>query len=94
LVWNDKIYYKASGWKDIPCSISNNLVNLAESYNVAALGNTWAHAITTRIELRRLSIPVMEQGVLPRQLCILKSPLAPACTFNYGITAAGFVELN
>ncbi|KAI9597672.1 P-loop containing nucleoside triphosphate hydrolase protein [Syncephalis fuscata] len=66
-----------------------------DGYNIAALGNTWSHAITTRIELRRpATIIKKDQSVVPRQLSVLKSPLAAVCTFKYSITAAGFVEMS
>ncbi|RKP27104.1 P-loop containing nucleoside triphosphate hydrolase protein [Syncephalis pseudoplumigaleata] len=64
-----------------------------DGYHVAALGNTWSHAITTRIELRRLSSIVRRDGAAAsRQLSVVKSPLAPVCSFRYAITSAGFVE--
>ncbi|KAJ1925974.1 DNA repair protein RAD51 [Tieghemiomyces parasiticus] len=72
----------------------------------AALGNTWAHLVTTRLTVRTLASPetggrpspastgatVHRPIVVARAITIAKSPIAPACQFPYVITPAGFGE--
>lgn len=53
----------------------------------AALGNTWAHCVNTRLELRK------DEGG-NRHLCIAKSPISPPVTFPVRISEGGIVDLQ
>lgn len=54
------------------------------SHVTAALGNTWAHAINTRLTLQYL-----DQGL--RQIMVTKSPLSPYKIFTYSIQTQGII---
>jgi hypothetical protein len=64
---------------------------MSSGQTVAALGNTWAHAITTRFVLRRHTKETSHERLYT--IYIEKSPLAPQDTFYYTITKSGFTQV-
>mmetsp|Transcript_24253 Transcript_24253/g.77873 ORF Transcript_24253/g.77873 Transcript_24253/m.77873 type:complete len:114 (-) Transcript_24253:2228-2569(-) len=54
-----------------------------------ALGNTWAHAVNTRIMLTSLDAEATR-----RQFCVVKSPMLPPVPVSYTIASQGIVGLR
>ncbi|ORX91152.1 hypothetical protein K493DRAFT_52980 [Basidiobolus meristosporus CBS 931.73] len=75
------------------------MVNLDEphaenSFVTAALGNTWAHSVTTRLIVEYVeSAEHLEKANL-RKISVAKSPIAPHGEFLYTIGKAGVVGLG
>ncbi|KAJ1978723.1 DNA repair protein RAD51 [Dimargaris cristalligena] len=76
-----------------------------ESAVTAALGNTWAHLVTTRLVLRYSDerrttekIPASHTPMnaiptpLDRTITVAKSPIVPTVQFDYRISSSGFVS--
>ena len=58
-----------------------------DDFVTAALGNTWAHNVNTRIALEYLD--EMEDSQQLRQMSIVKSPIAPGWHIPYVVTERG-----
>eukprot|EP00055_Hartaetosiga_balthica_P012974 m.64755 g.64755 ORF g.64755 m.64755 type:complete len:374 (+) comp8124_c1_seq3:6-1127(+) len=60
---------------------------MGDAYVTAALGNTWAHSVNTRI-----TVNYSKDSNL-RYMNIIKSPLVPQSTMSYTITNSGIEEI-
>lgn len=69
----------------IPLRSANGEDSDHEHVLSAALGNTWAHCVNTRLELQRDS-----RG--NRRICIAKSPISPPDSFPVELTQGGLVQ--
>ncbi|KAK9763823.1 DNA repair protein RAD51 [Basidiobolus ranarum] len=79
---------------------SSRMANLDEphaenSFVTAALGNTWAHSVTTRliVEYIESTEPQLEKANL-RKISVAKSPIAPHGEFLYTVEKSGIVGLG
>ncbi|RUS19596.1 P-loop containing nucleoside triphosphate hydrolase protein [Endogone sp. FLAS-F59071] len=63
----------------------------ANSFVAAALGNTWAHSVTTRLVVEYAPTPA---SLLQRRVRIAKSPMAPRGRVAYRIEASGVVQAD
>lgn len=80
---------------NIPVLVTNQVTTSTsselskDSCLIAALGNTWAHAVNTRLMIRHSN-----EDHSIRELLVAKSPLCPLSKFLYKIDASGIVQVD
>lgn len=90
---------------DVPSGFEKNrkpqegATDAPKNFVVAALGNTWSHAVNTRLIVEYVSAqgqgPLVDGFVADaRKIKVTKSPIAPFATFLYSINETGIVLLQ
>ncbi|CAG8546930.1 530_t:CDS:2 [Diversispora eburnea] len=93
-----KTVYESSGINDVNLINVNNRWNEPETFVKAALGNTWAHSVNTRLWIDLCKYHPVILRVNPsipknvRKIIIKKSPIGPNKAFYFMMEVKGMVE--